>query len=155
MTIRSDFPIFANNPDLIYLDSASTAQKPSMVIDEMRDFMERDYANIHRGAYSLSERSEELYDASKKAVAKLINERSVAEINYTYNATYALNLLVSSLVRSKRLKKGDKVLLSMAEHHANIVPWLIAKEDIGIEVEFVKLDADFELDFDDLQKKLT
>lgn len=101
MTIRSDFPIFANNPDLIYLDSASTAQKPSVVIDGMRDFMERDYANIHRGAYSLSERSEELYDTSKKAIAKLIGAGSVAEINYTYNATYALNLLVASLVRSK------------------------------------------------------
>lgn len=155
MSIRSDFPIFTNNPDLVYLDSASTAQKPSVVIDGMRDFMERDYANIHRGAYSLSERSEELYDASKKAVARLIGARSTAEINYTYNATYALNLLVTSLVRSKWLKKGDKVLLSMAEHHANIVPWLIAKEDIGIEVEFVKLSADFGLDFTDLEEKLT
>lgn len=142
-SIRSDFLIFANNPNLVYLDSASTAQKPSVVIDGMRDFMERDYANIHRGAYSLSERSEELYDASKKAVARFIGARSVVEINYTYNATYALNLLVSSLVRSKWLGKGDRVLLSMAEHHANIVPWLIAKEDIGIEVEFVKLDAGF------------
>jgi len=154
MSIRSDFSIFSNNPDLIYLDSASTAQKPRMVIDGMRDFMERDYANIHRGAYSLSERSEELYDASKKAMARLINAKSTAEVNYTYNATYALNLFVSSLVRSKWLKKGDKVLLSMAEHHANIVPWLIAKEDIGIEVEFIKLDADFGLDFQDLANKL-
>lgn len=155
MSIRSNFPIFSNNPDLVYLDSASTAQKPSMVIDGMKTFMEHDYANIHRGAYNLSERSEELYHASKEAVVRLIGAKSTAEVNYTYNATYALNLLVSSFVKSAWLKKGDKVLLSMAEHHANIVPWLIAKEAAGIEVEFIGLDTDFGLDFADFEQKLT
>lgn len=155
MSIRSDFPIFSNNPDLIYLDSASTAQKPRAVIDEMSRFLSQDYANIHRGAYSLSERSEELYRASKDAVARLIHASETSEISYAYNATHAFNILSLSLRKSGWLQKGDKVLLSLAEHHANIVPWLLAKEELGIEVEFVRLDADYGLDFEDFARKLT
>ncbi len=104
MSLRSDFPIFTNNPGLVYLDSASTAQKPSVVIDGMKNHMEQSYANIHRGAYDLSERSEDLYHGSKEAVVRLINARETAEISYCYNATAALNTLVSSLVRSGQLK---------------------------------------------------
>lgn len=96
-----------------------------------------------------------LYHGSKEAVVRLINARETAEISYSYNATSALNILASSLVRSGQLRKGDKVLLSRAEHHANIVPWLIAKETVGIEVEFIGLSEDFGLDFQDLEAKLT
>lgn len=155
MSLRSDFPIFSHHPDLVYLDSASTAQKPSMVIDGMKHHMEHGYANIHRGSYILSEESEVLYHASKEAIVRLINAHETAEISYNYNATAALNILVTSLIASGELKSGDKVLLSRAEHHANIVPWLIARETAGIEVEFVGLDADFGLDFADFQEKLT
>lgn len=155
MSLRSDFPVFTHHPDLVYLDSASTAQKPSMVIEGMKHHMEHGYANIHRGAYILSEESEVLYHSSKEAVVRLINAHETSEISYSYNATAALNILVTSLIRSGDLKKGDRVLLSRAEHHANIVPWLIAKETTGIEVEFIGLDADFGLDFQDFEAKLT
>lgn len=155
MSFRSHFPVFFHHPDLVYLDSASTAQKPSIVIEGMKHHMEQEYANIHRGDYDLSEASEVLYHGSKEAVVKLINACETSEISYSYNATSALNILVTSLIRSGDLKKGDKVLLSRAEHHANIVPWLIAKETMGIEVEFVGLDADFQLDFTDFETKLT
>lgn len=102
---KSLFPIFKNNPNLIFLDNASSTQKPSAVIDGIRHFFEHDYSNIHRGAYSLSERSEELYEQSKKKVKEFIGAESAHEISYTYNATYALNLLVLSLKRSKILRK--------------------------------------------------
>ncbi|MCK9272577.1 cysteine desulfurase [Candidatus Gracilibacteria bacterium] len=151
---KLDFPIFENNPGLVYLDNAASAQKPGYVIDGIKHFLEHDYANIHRGAYNLSEKSEELYENSKKKVAEFIKASSWQEINYTYNSTYAFNLLTSSFKKSGILKKGDKVLLSIVEHHANIVPWLILKEEIGIEVDFVNVDKDYNLDLDDLKNKL-
>ena len=151
---KLDFPIFENNPGLVYLDNAASAQKPGYVIDGIKHFLEHDYANIHRGAYNLSEKSEELYENSKKKVAEFIKASSWQEINYTYNSTYAFNLLTSSFKKSGILKKWDKVLLSIVEHHANIVPWLILKEEIGIEVDFVNVDKDYNLDLDDLKNKL-
>ncbi|MDD2566247.1 MAG: cysteine desulfurase [Candidatus Gracilibacteria bacterium] len=153
--IKNDFPIFANNPGLVFLDNAASTQKPSYVINGIKHFLEHDYANIHRGAYSLSEKSEELYEKSKEKVKEFIGAKYISEINYTYNSTYAVNLLALSLKRSGILKKGDKILLSIAEHHANIVPWLILKEEIGIEIDYIGIKPDFSLDFDDLERKLT
>ncbi|HBA45355.1 TPA: hypothetical protein DEG21_01760 [Patescibacteria group bacterium] len=97
---KLDFPIFENNPGLVYLDSAASAQKPGYVIDGIKHFLEHDYANIHRGAYNLSEKSEELYENSKRKVAEFIGTPSWQEINYTYNSTYAFNLLTSSFKKS-------------------------------------------------------
>jgi len=87
--------------------------------------------------YDVSMRSEKLYKQSKQKVCEVIGGNSYREVIYTMNSTYALNILSQTLRRNKILKTGDKVLLSLAEHHANIVPWLILKEEIGIEVEFV------------------
>lgn len=87
MDYKKDFPIFAHNQGLVFLDNGASTQKPQMVIDGVSDFVAHDYANIHRGLYSLSEKSEEMYHASKQAVAKLINAKT-AEIIYTYNSTY-------------------------------------------------------------------
>lgn len=150
---KQDFPIFENNPGLVYLDTAASAQKPNYVIDAISDFYRKDYANIHRGSYALSEKSEEAYDNSKKKVKEFINANSIQEIIYTYNANYALNILAFSLECSGYLKKGDKVLLTITEHHSNIVPWLNLKEKIGIEVEFVAIKDDFSLDMDDFTQK--
>jgi cysteine desulfurase / selenocysteine lyase len=102
---RHDFPIFHTHPDLVYLDSASTAQKPQMVQEAMEDMMKSKYANIHRGSYDLSEMSEMIYEKSKKKVANFIGASSAHEIIYTYNATYAFNLLTRSLVKSGILQK--------------------------------------------------
>jgi cysteine desulfurase/selenocysteine lyase len=153
--IRSDFPIFESHPDLVYLDSASTAQKPAAVIDAVAEYLERGYANIHRGSYELSELSESLYKESKIAVARLIGAESHYEIAYSNNATGAFNLLAGSMARSGWLKTGDRVLLSIVEHHANVVPWMMLRESLGIEVEFVGLNADYELDMADFVAKLT
>ena len=101
---RADFPVFTHHPDLVYLDSTSTTQKPRMVIDRLSQYLSSEYANIHRGAYSLSERSEELYGLSKEAVKNLINARFTSEIVYTANATAAVNLLTLSLTRSGWLR---------------------------------------------------
>ena len=103
--IRDDFPIFANNPGLIFLDSTASTQKSSYVIDSAKQFLENDYSNIHRGSYVLAERSEKLYVDSKKKVADAIGAGSFREIIYTMNSTYALNILAASLQRSKKLKK--------------------------------------------------
>lgn len=149
---KKDFPIFQNNPWLIYLDNAATTQKPKMVIDWVKNYLENDYANIHRWMYELSERSEELYFVSKEIVAKNIWWKH-DEIIYTYNSTYAFNILVQSLVKSKKLQKWDKVLLSISEHHANVVPWFLAQENIWIDVDFVNITSDYQIDFEDFTKK--
>jgi SufS family cysteine desulfurase len=150
---RSDFAVYDAAPDLVYLDSTATALKPRAVIEETAKFSADSYANIHRGAYPLSESAEIVYDRSKKRTANFINANSPAEIVYSYNATYALNYLSNSLRRSGWVGRGDKILLSMAEHHANVVPWQILAEDTGATIEFVKLDADYDLDFGDFAAK--
>ena len=98
--------------------------------------------------------SEALFEESKEMVRKMIGAASRHEIIYTYNATYASNLLSRSLVKSGMLKKGDRVLLSLLEHHANIVPWQILSEEYGIIIEWIGLTLDGRIDLDDLEKKL-
>lgn len=146
------FPIFKNNPELVYLDNAASTQKPQMVIDGVSDFLAHDYANIHRGLYDLSERSESLYDQSKHLVAELLNTSS-KEVIYTYNATYAINLVAQSLVNSNFLQKGDKILVSIWDHHANSLPRLALGKLFGIQVEFFWLEENYEIDRSDFEKK--
>ena len=153
MNFKKDFPIFKNNPWLIYFDSTASSQKPSYVINWIKDFLENDYSNIHRWMYDISIRSEKLYIDSKKIVAKHIWSDDYKEIIYTFNTTYAANLLTLTLKKNNILKKWDKVLLSIVDHHANVVPWLILKDEIWIEVEFVWVTENFDLDLDDFEKK--
>lgn len=101
---RSDFPIFQTHPDLVFLDSASSAQKPKKVIDAISEYLSSSYSNIHRGAYDLSMESSLLYERAKKAVAEKLGARA-DEIVFTYNATYAFNLLSRSLVKSGLLQR--------------------------------------------------
>lgn len=153
MDFKKDFPILKNNKGIIYLDSTATAQKPSYVIDGMKNYLENDYSNIHRWMYGIAEKSEALYKKSKQKVCEVIWANSFREIIYTYNSTYAANLISQTLRFNKKLKAWDKVLLSIVEHHANVVPWLILKEEIWIEVEYIWVDENFELDMDDFKKK--
>ncbi len=150
---RSDFPIFTTHPDLIYLDSASSAQKPQVVIDALSRYFATSYANIHRGAYDLSMESSLLYDRAKQAVASKLSA-SPMEIVFTYNATYAFNLIAQGLVKSGYLVKWDIVLLTKVEHHANIVPWQIIAWEYGIIIDWVELHGDGTLDYDSLEQKL-
>ena len=154
MIYKKDFPIFTNNPGLVFLDSTSTTQKSSYVIDWVKDFYENSYANIHRGSYDIALQTEKLYKQSKQKFAQFVNAHSWREIIYTLNSTYAANLLASSIARTGMLQKWDVVLLSPVEHHANIVPWLILKEDIWIEIKYANLTEDYQLDLVDLEQKL-
>jgi len=155
MNIKQDFPIFQTHPDLVYLDSTATSQKPAVVIDGVANYLRSSYANIHRGSYDISEVSEKLYEDSKKIVAKHIHAESWREVIYTGNSTYALNFLAQSIYRTGMLKKWDTVLVTIVEHHANVVPWLILKEDYGVNVEFVGVTKDFDIDYSDFRDKLT
>lgn len=151
---KKDFPIFNSHSDLLFLDSASSTQKPNLVIDGMKEFFEKNYSNIHRGAYDLSMISSDLYDKSKKKFAKFIGADSLHEIVYTYNATYALNLIARGLAKTGILTKGDKILLSQVDHHANIVPWQIIAEEYGIEILWIDLNQDGTLNYEDIEKKI-
>jgi cysteine desulfurase/selenocysteine lyase len=151
---RLDFPIFQTHPDLVFLDSASSAQKPKKVIDAISEYLSLSYSNIHRGAYDLSMESSILYERAKQAVAKKLSARA-DEIVFTYNATYAFNLVTRGLVKSGMLSRGDTVLLSKVEHHANIVPWQILREEYGIQIDWVELHDDGTIDYDSLESKLS
>ncbi|MBW7954631.1 aminotransferase class V-fold PLP-dependent enzyme [Candidatus Gracilibacteria bacterium] len=151
--MKKDFPIFKNNKDLIFLDSTSTTQKPSYVINGISEYLSNSYSNIHRGLYDIAINSEKIYFDSKQKVAEFLSGDSYKEIIYTYNSNYALNLISQTLRYNKVLNPGDKVLVSIVEHHSNIVPWLILKEEIGIELEFVNIKDDFSLDIEDFEKK--
>ena len=146
------FPIFHSNPGLIYLDSAASTQKPQSVIDWVSNFLKKDYANIHRWLYSLSEESEKLYYESKCALANLISCKA-NEIIYTYNSTYCFNLLAQALVNSWKLKKWDKVLLWIREHHSNILPRKALSNLFWFEIDFINETKDFEIDRKDFDKK--
>lgn len=151
--MKKDFPIFKNNKNLIFLDSTSTTQKPSYVIDSISDYLSNNYSNIHRWLYDIAINSEKIYFDSKQKVAEFLSRDSYKEIVYTYNSNYALNLISQTLRYNKILKSWDKVLVSIVEHHSNIVPWLILKEEIWIELEFVNIKDDFSLDIEDFEKK--
>lgn len=152
---RADFPVFQTYPDLIYLDSASSAQKPHAVIEAMNSMMKTSYANIHRGAYDLSERAELLYDKAKESIRAHIWAKNRYEINFTYNATYAFNLLARSLVKSWLLSRWDTVLLSKLEHHANIVPWQILQEEYGILIDWIDITEDGRIDLHNWEQKIS
>ncbi len=147
------FPIFDKHPELIYLDNAASTQKPKTVINWISDFLKNDYANIHRGLYPLSEKSEELYYESKCSLAKLINCKP-SEIIYSYNSTYCINLLAQALVNSWKLWKWDKVLLWIREHHSNILPRQTLSKLFWFKIEFINEDEDYNIDWEDFNKKL-
>lgn len=134
--IRKDFPVLANNPSLVYLDSTATSLKPQTVIDAERKYYEQVGATVHRGVYDLSQKATDMYEGVRETVRKFINAKSTKEIIFTRNATEAINLVASSLAH--QLVSGDVVLLSEMEHHSNIVPWQMLKERGG-EIKFVPL----------------
>lgn len=142
--IRADFPILGRaiyNRPLVYLDNAASAQKPRAVIDAMRDCMEHDYANVHRGIHYLSAHLTETYEEVRAKVARFINAPAPETIVYTHNATEAFNLVASSYGRAF-LKEGDEVVITHMEHHANIVPWQILRTEKGIVLKVVPVGDD-------------
>jgi len=139
--LRDDFPIFAqsvNGHRLVYLDSAASSQKPRAVLDAMRDAYETGYANVHRGVHTLSQRATEAFEGARRKVARFINAASADEIVFVRGATEAINLVASTFGRS--LRAGDEVVLSELEHHANIVPWQMLREERGIVLKIAPID---------------
>jgi cysteine desulfurase / selenocysteine lyase len=148
--VRSDFPILAQEVDekpLIYFDSAATSQKPLAVLNTLRNYYERDNANVHRGAHTLSVRATEAYEGARDKVAKFINAASRQEIVFTRNATEAINIVAYSWGLN-HLKAGDEIILSVMEHHSNIVPWQIIAQKTGASIKYVGLTESEELDLE-------
>jgi cysteine desulfurase/selenocysteine lyase len=119
---RTDFPLLAGDPDLVYLDSAATSQKPLVVLDAMREFQSRDYANPHRGAYDLSVRATQRYHDARARVARFFGMADSDALIFTRGTTESLNLVATAWGRSN-LHAGDEIVVTSAEHHANFVPW--------------------------------
>lgn len=146
--IRADFPILArevNGRPLVYLDNGASAQKPRCVIDAMTQFYEQDYANVHRGLHYLSNVATEKYESVRGTVARFLNAPSEEEIVFTTGSTEAINL-VSYAWAAPRLQPGDEIVLSILEHHANIVPWHFLRERQGVVLKWVGIEADGSLD---------
>ncbi|MBP7338525.1 aminotransferase class V-fold PLP-dependent enzyme [Niveispirillum sp.] len=142
--LRQQFPIFARNPGLVFLDTAASAQKPAAVIDGLAEFYRGDYANVHRGVYRLSARSTQRYEAARETVARFLNA-AASEIVFVRGATEGINLVAQSWGPAF-LKPGDQVLVSELEHHSNIVPWQMLRQRLGIELVVVPIDASGGLD---------
>jgi cysteine desulfurase/selenocysteine lyase len=154
--IRRDFPILSQTvrgKPLVFLDSAASAQKPLAVIGAMVQAMETQYANVHRGLHWMSERTTEAYEATRDAVARLLNAPDRAEIVFTHNSTEAINLVAHSYGRGV-LKPGQAVLISAMEHHSNIVPWQMLRDDHGIELRVAPISDAGELDIEAFEQLL-
>jgi cysteine desulfurase/selenocysteine lyase len=143
--VRRDFPIFENNPGLVFLDSGASAQKPRSVIERLADYYRTDYANVHRGVYRLSARSTELYEGARERVSRFLNASDPSEIVFVRGATEAINLVANSW-GATFLQEGDEVLVTELEHHANIVPWQLLRERIGLKLVPAPIDATGGLD---------
>lgn len=145
--MKPDFPIFHHRPELVYLDTAATAQKPKVVLEAMNEFYEKHNANINRGAHFLGEESTQAYHAARQTVANFIHAQHPHEIIFTRNATESINLVAKSWGEAF-LEEGDEILLSKLEHHSNLVPWLQLKAKKGIELQYFDLDPHQGIVFD-------
>ncbi|WP_267383750.1 SufS family cysteine desulfurase [Cyanobacterium sp. uoEpiScrs1] len=155
--VRSDFPVLhqeIHGKSLIYLDSAATSQKPSLVIDTLRHYYEKNNANVHRGAHTLSVRATEAYEEARDKVAKFINAQSSEEIVFTRNATEAINLVAYSWGLTN-LNPGDEIIISVMEHHSNIVPWQMIAQKTGAIVKHVFLTEQEEFDLEHFKSLLS
>ncbi len=155
-SVRADFPILRREIDgapIVYLDSGNTSQKPQQVIEAMDEFQRTSYAPINRSAYRLAAEATDRYEGARAAVARLINAPQADEVVFTKNATEAINLVASSW-GGANLRQGDVVLLTHMEHHANIVPWHMLAQTKGIELRWVPLTDDGQLDLTDLDRLL-
>ena len=154
--IRKDFPILQqrqNDKRLVFLDSGASSQHPTSVLDAMDEFYRESYANVHRGVYQLAERATNGYELGRKKVAKFIGAPNADAVIFTKNATEAINVVAGSWGRAN-LGPGDAVVLTIMEHHANIVPWQMLAEEKGFEIRWVPVGPDGHLDLTDLDRLL-
>ncbi|MDM7513573.1 cysteine desulfurase [Lactococcus lactis] len=153
--IKKDFPVLnqiVNDEPLVYLDNAATTQKPLKVLAAIKDYYENDNANVHRGVHTLAERATEKYEAAREKVRQFINAKSTKEVLFTRGTTTSINWVAQ--FAGQILKTGDEIVISIMEHHSNIVPWQEVAKKTGAILKFVYL-KDGQLDMDDLGKKIT
>lgn len=153
--IKKDFPVLnqiVNDEPLVYLDNAATTQKPLKVLAAIKDYYENDNANVHRGVHTLAERATEKYEAAREKVRHFINAKSTKEVLFTRGTTTSINWVAQ--FAGQILKTGDEIVISIMEHHSNIVPWQEVVKKTGAILKFVYL-KDGQLDMDDLRKKIT
>ena len=152
--IKEEFPILSkkvNNKSLIYLDNASTTQKPKTVIETIQNYYESTNSNIHRGVHHLSQKATEEYEKSRETIQHFIGAKSSKEIIFVRGATEAVNLVANSYVKPL-LSEGDNIIISQMEHHANIVPWQIIAKEKKIKIRVVPINNDGELIIDEIDK---
>ena len=154
---RADFPILSrtvHGQPLVYLDSGASAQKPAIVLDRMRDFAATDYANVHRGVHYLSGAATDAYEAARRTVQKFLNAAREDEIIFTKGGTEAINLVSYSFL-APTIQPGDEIVLSVMEHHSNIVPWHFLRERSGAVLRWVDVRDDGSLDIEALDAAIT
>jgi len=150
--IRRDFPVLTRkigDNDLVYLDSGATSQKPAVVIETMDDYYRRYNANVHRGAHTLSEEATNAYESARLRVARFINAPSDKQVIFTRGTTESVNLVANAWGRAN-LKPGDEVLITEMEHHSNIVPWQMLRDEIGFTLRYVPITDQGRLDLEQL-----
>ncbi len=151
--LKKDFPLLENN-EITYLDSGATAQKPNQVIKAIEEFYEKYNANPHRGAYSLSMEATEVYEETRTKISKFINAKNREEIIFSKNATESLNLIAYSY-GMENLKKDDEVVISIMEHHSNLVPWQKVTKSTESNLKYMYINDDFELSDEEIESKIT
>ena len=151
--LKREFPVFEQHPRLVFLDTAASAQKPRAVIDGIANFYRQDYANVHRGAYDLSVRATERFEAARETARRFLNAAHVSEIVFVRGATEGINLVAQGW-GGAFLKAGDQVILTELEHHSNIVPWQLLRERTGIEIAVVPIDQSGALDIEAYKRLL-
>lgn len=152
--IRQDFPLLINYPELIYLDNSATIQKPYSVIKSIENYYSNFNANPHGGIYRLSNESTKLYEESRKKVAEFINAKYPEEIVFTKSATESLNLIAYSHGLDN-LKKGDEIVISVSEHHSNLVIWQRIAELTGAKLKYILLNSDKSLSEKSINEEIT
>jgi len=155
--IRADFPALAlkvHGKPLVYLDNAASAQKPTAVLDRLEKAYTEQYANVHRGLHYLANEATEAYESARESVRAFLNAGRKEEIIFTRNATEAINLVAYTFGR-ERIKAGDEIVLSIMEHHSNIVPWHFLRERHGAVIKWAPIDEDGNFLIDEFEKLLT
>ncbi|AHV96607.1 cysteine desulfurase [Paenibacillus sp. 7124] len=155
--IREQFPILNQNVNghpLVYLDSAATSQKPRQVIEAIKAYYEHDNSNVHRGVHTLGSRATDAYEGAREKVAKFINARSTKEIVFTRGTTTALNLVASSYGPSA-VGEGDEIVITLMEHHSNLIPWQQLAKKTGATLKFIPLQKDGTILLEDAEKTIT
>ena len=153
MNIKQDFPLLQNQ-NIAYLDSGATTQKPKQVIEKIKEFYENYNANPHRGAYTLSMEATEVYENTRTKIAKFINAKHREEIIFSKNASESLNLIAYSYGLDN-LKKDDEIVLSIMEHHSNLVPWQMVAKKTESKLNYMYINDNFEISDEEIETKIT